>query len=193
VQPRMSASESGLLRCAAEGKHYGVEFGTGGSTFLLIDAGVERMFSVESDPHWIEKVVGDHHLRPHLASGRLTIYHGNIGPTGAWGHPTDRSTSQQWPNYWREPWRLIDVEDVDFLLVDGRFRVACTLTGILHCSRDLTIVIHDFWDRQRQYGVLLKYLTCACRTDTLAVLFPKVNIDLFSLNEDLLQYANTTA
>src|SRR5215213_7541736 len=81
VRPRMSPGEIELFLCAARGKHFAVEFGVGGSTFCLIDAGIDRVFSVESDITWIETIITHEHLRPHVASGRLTMHHGDIGPT----------------------------------------------------------------------------------------------------------------
>jgi hypothetical protein len=183
----MSAREIELLKCAAEGKRFAVEFGVGGSTFCLIDAGVERIYSVESDPAWIQQVVEHEILRPHIASGRLTVHHGDIGPTRKWGHPEDKSRQDDWPNYWREPWKLIDGASVDLVLIDGRFRVACALNALVQGDRDLTIVVHDFWDRPK-YEVLLQYLNCACRADTLAVFFPKARIDPAALDMDLMRH-----
>jgi hypothetical protein len=192
MKPKMSDREIELLNCAAEGKRFAVEFGVGGSTSCLIDAGVEKIFSVESDPVWIERVVENPQLLPHVVSGRLTVHHGDIGPTRKWGHPEDRSRMEDWPRYWRDPWMQIDAESVDLVVVDGRFRVACALNAVLQGNRDQTIVVHDFWNRPK-YEVLLQYLNCACRVDTLAVFFVKARIDADAVERDLEHYARQTA
>jgi hypothetical protein len=59
---------------------------------------------------------------------------------------------------------------------------------ILQGNRDMTIAVHDFWNRPK-YGGLLKYLTCACRVDSPAILFSKSTIDCRSLEVDLLRYS----
>jgi hypothetical protein len=68
--------------------------------------------------------------------------------------------------------------------------VACTLNAILQGSLDMTIVVHDFWNRPK-YAVLLDYLNCACRADSLAVFFPKSTINPVSLRKDLARYATS--
>jgi len=188
----MSPGEIELFLCAARGKHFAVEFGVGGSTFCLIDAGIDRVFSVESDITWIETIITHEHLRPHVASGRLTMHHGDIGPTRKWGHPLDNSRIDDWPNYWREPWRQIPANEVDLVFIDGRFRVACALHALEQGTQDMTVMVHDFWNRPK-YEVLLKYFNCACRADTLAVFFPKARVDLDSLQEDLRRHSYKSA
>ena len=70
-------------------------------------------------------------------------------------------------------------------MIDGRFRVACTLKTISECykNRDLEILIHDFWDRE-EYHILLKYLHEVDRADTLGVFVIKTNFDLIAIMKD---------
>src|SRR5688500_1668003 len=100
MQPTLSSKELSLFQFAAEKKKYALEFGTGGSTFLLVKLGVNRIISVESDPTWIQRIVEHEELAPHIMSGRLTIHHGDVGPTGKWGYPVDKSRLASSPNYW---------------------------------------------------------------------------------------------
>jgi hypothetical protein len=188
IKTRMSDAELSLFTHAITGKNCAIEFGAGGSTYRLVDAGVGEILSVESDPQWIEMVTNHKFLQPHVASGRLTVHHADIGPTKGWGAPADKSSMKEWPHYWRDPWRHVEAERVDLVFVDGRFRVACTLNSILQGTRNMTIVIHDFWNRSR-YHVLMKYLNCACRADTLGVFFPRDQIDTRNLAADLVNYA----
>ncbi len=188
MKPLMSDAELELFTCAITGKEHAVEFGSGGSTFCLLDAGLADIFSVESSASWVRRMLTHDDLRSELASGRLTVYHADIGETKAYGYPVNESRRSDWPNYWREPWRRVEAEQIDLVLVDGRFRVACTLNAIVHGTGDQTIVIHDFWNRPG-YHPLLKYLTCAGRTGTLGIFFPKKTFNLASLIDDLERYA----
>jgi hypothetical protein len=37
------------------------------------------------------------------------------------------------------------------VLVDGRYRVACIAAAVLNAPEEAVIVVHDFWDRDRNY------------------------------------------
>ena len=70
-------------------------------------------------------------------------------------------------------------------LIDGRFRVACTLKLILECHKnsDLKILIHDFWDRE-EYHVVLRYLDIVDKADTIGLFSIKEPVDLESVRTD---------
>jgi hypothetical protein len=188
LKPWMTDAEFTLFSAAIAGKTGAVEYGAGGSTLCLANAGVRTIFSVESDPAWIRTVADHEQLRPLVASGALTVHHADIGPTTNWGHPSDRSRIAEWPSYWQAPWRILDAAAVDLVLVDGRFRVASALSSILHGNQDMTIAFHDFWNRPH-YHVVLKYLNCACRADTLGIFFIRSAIDSRNVAADLVRYA----
>jgi hypothetical protein len=190
MKPRMSAAELTLFSNAIAGKSYAIEYGLGGSTFLMIDAGVETIYSVESDPAWIREVLEHERMRSHAASGRLSVSHADIGPTTQWGHPANDSKRSGWPDYWREPWHRVDAARVDLVIVDGRFRVACILNSLLEGTKDMTIVVHDFWNRP-EYHAVLPFLNCACRADSLAVFFPRARWDGDALQRELQRSAFT--
>lgn len=188
IRPRMSAAEIDLFMSSCLGKESVVEFGLGGSTLCLLQAGVKEILSVETDPIWVARVAEHELVRPHIASGRLSMCEVDVGPTKGWGRPADRSKQATWPAYWQEPWRRVETDKVDLVFVDGRFRVASTLNAMLQGSEDLTIVVHDFWTRPG-YHVLLKYLNCACRADSLGVFFVKRRVDSRAMLNDLLRHA----
>ncbi|WP_232473249.1 hypothetical protein [Brachyspira sp. SAP_772] len=60
-----------------------------------------------------------------------------------------------------------EMNNIDTILVDGRFRVACVLNSIFYC-RNAVIIIHDFFNRE-YYNVLLNYLDIVEKADTLGV------------------------
>ena len=54
-----------------------------------------------------------------------------------------------WLNYHQAIWDAVDASKLDFVLVDGRFRVACALQLLLR-TREKTplIMVHDFTPRE---------------------------------------------
>ena len=67
--------------------------------------------------------------------------------------------------------------NLDLILIDGRFRVACLCQSLLHCdNKDVTFVIHDFFDRP-DYHCVLKLCTEVDRADTSVVLRRKKRVD----------------
>jgi hypothetical protein len=107
-------------------------------------------------------------------SQKVDLVHVNIGPTTDWGQPTTNSCSHLWKAY---PHAITSygfpLPDVVF--VDGRFRVACALVATLHCGTDVTIMIHDFTNRD-QYKPLLMYLDVIETAETLVVLRRKAGV-----------------
>lgn len=188
MRPLMSDAELTLFNCALQGKRHILEFGIGGSTYRLAASAAESVFSVESDVEWIRKLAEDEALQPHLASGKLRIHHADIGSTRFGGHPAQKPETDRYANYWLSPWRLVQPDKVDLLFVDGRFRVACALSALLNGSPNLTVGIHDFWNRP-EYGMLLKYFNCACRAEKLGIFFPNSDIDRGAVIQDLWRYA----
>jgi hypothetical protein len=101
----------------------------------------------------------------------------DIGQTKAWGHPVDDASKARWPTYPRAIWRNLEPPDVDFVLIDGRFRVACTLAAVLHVRTSALIAVHDFWTRPKLYGAILEFLDVVDRAESLGVFAPRGEID----------------
>ena len=99
----MTKAEQELLRAAASGRRAGLEFGCGGSTGLLLQAGLPRLLSADSDRGWLGQVGVDPPCVRALAEGRLRLLHIDIGPPGAWGWPAEPASMPRWPAYWRTP------------------------------------------------------------------------------------------
>lgn len=182
LDPRMTPAERGVFEKWLSGVTFLLEFGAGGSTSLAARSGVSYIVSVESDVQWLDRLS----RRPEMKGIRFVPFHVDIGPTGAWGTPTDPATARRWPGYYRAVWKKIE-RTPDLVLVDGRFRVACALTSLLHCAPETPIVIHDFWDRP-QYHVVLKYLDCIEQADTIGVFRRKQDIDWQGLAIDLVEH-----
>jgi len=159
-----------------------VEYGSGGSTVLALSFGVQ-LLSIESDAAWMnEKVRPIDTVQQAERDGRATFVHVDIGPTREWGQPVDDRSKHTWPNYPVAPWRHWDTADL--VLVDGRFRVACTLESILRATPETRIVIHDFWNRT-EYHAVLPFLDWQQSVETLGVFRRRPEIDRRRV-EDLL-------
>jgi hypothetical protein len=172
----MTSGELALLQsCLGTADNY-LEFGAGNSTVLACDVPtIRHIDSVDSSGEYVEQ-----HLRPHasiasaLSEGRLELHLIEIGETAKWGYPKDASKKHLWPNYslavFSRP------SNHDLVLVDGRFRVACTLSSLLSTPDDCRIMIHDFSSRP-QYHVVAKFLETEASVDTLALFAKKPGVD----------------
>lgn len=183
MAPAMTMAEQALLRAAAAGRQAGLEFGCGGSTGLLLAAGLPRLLSADSDRAWLEKVLADPACAPAAAAGRLRLLHVDIGPTGPWGWPAEAGAMPRWPAYWRDPWEAAG--PVDCVLVDGRFRVACALAGLPRLAADAVLLVHDFWSRASYRAPLLRHFELLGSAGTLALLGPRRPVDAAALAVDL--------
>jgi hypothetical protein len=173
----MMPEEVDLLREASRDRHHVVEFGCGGSTILFLENDVDVLDSVESDKAWAARVCGEPRVAAALRSGRFTMHHVDIGPTKAWGHPVDDASKTFWPGYPCAVWRNPGLPEVDFVLIDGRFRVACILVALLHLRTPALIAVHDFWTRQKDYGEVLDFLDVVHRVGSLGIFAPRHDID----------------
>lgn len=158
-------------------RHY-LEFGTGGSTLRALTVSDAQIYAVESSPEWLDTMRRYKAFR--LAEHqRLHVALVDIGPVGAFGYPLHVHEAEHFGDYSRNVFNAVDPRLVDCVLVDGRFRVACTLQTILacHANRYVRILIHDFWNRPQYHGVL-NFLDVQQRVDTLGVFSIKNGIDL---------------
>ena len=184
---RLSENEKEFfLRHIKDAKNY-LEFGTGGSTFLTLLNSKADIVGVESDNNWLNYLRKWILIRKNERSGRLKLVHIDIGKTKGWGVPVDDSEKDKWPNYSSEIFKIIDAGKIDMVLVDGRFRVACALSTIIHCNEDAKIIIHDFNDRP-EYHVLLDYLEITDSADTFAA-FKVKKLAMGGLQQELERYA----
>ncbi|KAA2213767.1 hypothetical protein [Teichococcus oryzae] len=175
--PHMSVEELELFRqVLAEGHRRYAEFGTGGSTLEAVRSGFDTVVAVDSDRNWVQALSRHDELRPAIRAGRLSILHGQIGPTGAWGGPVGTDTMKQWPNYVATQWKAWAErgESPDLLFVDGRFRVACALSALLACpDAPPRLMMHDMLpERLRGYGAVLEFYEAEAKAQSLWVLRP---------------------
>lgn len=166
-----------------------LEYGAGGSTRLAARRGVPRILSVESDPAFGQAVAAAQRQEP--GERAFELFTPDLGPTGAWGFPTDPTTCQRWPLYATRPWeRLARRQWVpDLILVDGRFRVACFLASLLQARPGAVILFDDYASRRKQYGAAERHLPISRMAGRAAVFEVPAEFDLRRAAMDLARYA----
>ncbi|WP_323846721.1 tetratricopeptide repeat protein [Microbulbifer magnicolonia] len=186
--PFMSQPERELFRKSLQGARRYFEFGSGGSTVWAVEQGL-TVYGVESDKEWVnalQRRLGD----------TCQVKAVDIGPIGEWGYPLSLASQHKFSAYSR----AIHEHDTgfDLILVDGRFRVACTLSAIEHIltrNRDsemARIFIHDFWNRP-QYHSVLEFLHAEESIESAGVFRIKPDIDMQKLKSMWNTYSHQPA
>jgi hypothetical protein len=164
MAPAMTQAEQALLRAAASGAARMLEFGCGGSTALLLDAGRGCLLSVDSDADWLARVAR------HNPGTRLAQHHADLGPCGEWGWPLLKPEPVVAWRYWGAPW--LAMPEADLVLVDGRYRVACALAAHGRLAPSGHLAMHDFWPRHAYRDALAPFFEVVGSAGTLALLRP---------------------
>ena len=144
---------------------------------LLLRNGIGALDSIDSQPAWVRRVSDQPDAAEALRTGRLRMHCVDIGPTRKWGHPLVDEAKARWPQYAQAVWRAALPAPIDFVLVDGRFRVACALMALLKARPDALVAFHDFWTRLRAYGEILPFFDVVGRAGSLALLAPQRDLD----------------
>jgi hypothetical protein len=167
------ASDMAFERMLGDCRFY-LEYGSGSSTVLA--ARLKKPFiSVETDRFFLKAV---HKKIGTLAPGQHLLY-ADIGPIGPqygaplFKTPTDRRL-EMWKLYVLLPWRHLEQGLLpDFVMIDGRFRVAAALTSCAHLldSPESRIVIDDYVGRPH-YKSVEQYARLVCIYGHMAVFKP---------------------
>lgn len=176
--PFMSPAERSLFKKGLKNaKHY-FEFGSGGSTVWAVKEGL-TVKGVESDAKWVNA------LKNKLGE-KCEVEAVDIGPTKEWGFPVSIQQASRFPAYSKAIHH--HAQEFDFILVDGRFRVACAMAAIQHVlehskePQEARIFIHDFWDRP-QYHTVLEFLDVVEKAETAGVFKLKRDLKAEAISE----------
>ena len=153
------------------------EYGSGGSTYqALFMPNIKKVISIESDIDWIRKVEKSCKTLPET-DDRLRFVHIDFGKAKKWGYPGKSCTVQQRINYSNQFQKLTHEErkSIDFILIDGRFRVACCLKCFQDISDDCLIAFDDFLDRPEYHIVLQFFMIVDKTSDNKMVILKKRN------------------
>jgi len=129
--------------------HY-MEFGSGGSTYQASKrANIKSITTVESDYEWIQK------LKSNIVHSSITYHYINLKAiSNSWGYPGKDCSTEDMKKYSNVKVPM----GTDFILIDGRFRVACCLKLYEQINDACVIAFDDFLDR-RYYHIVLDYYT----------------------------------
>lgn len=137
----MPAAEAMLLRATYKGAGVILEYGSGGSTLLAAEHASVAVIAVESDAEWSQRM--QDWFTAHPPAVPVHIRHANIGPTGKWGFPSDKSHARHWPAYALAVWDA-GLPHPDVVLVDGRFRLACMLATLFRIAKPVRLLCDDY-------------------------------------------------
>lgn len=161
------------------------EFGVGESTLIASHVGVPRYSGVDSDVNWIAKARESVLLLPHHNMSQYRFTFADIGPTTKnFGRAVQTNVSKIPLSYQSTP-LYSEMDAFDIYLVDGRYRVACACSSMLHAiSRHANMSsvlfgVHDWstpMEKNRDYDKLLAIGTIVHKSTKLAVLQVRSNV-----------------
>jgi hypothetical protein len=147
------------------------EYGSGGSTYQAsLRKNLVNIYSVESDVVWhtkLKKIINNSSVK--------FIFSEMYTKPNTYGNPGPESTREDWIKYSSQICYL-DSEDlkvIDFILIDGRFRVACCLKCFDIINSECFIAFDDFLNRPYYHIVLDYYNIIEKTTDNRMVILKK--------------------
>lgn len=189
MQPYLSGNDIHIFNKYMQlAKNY-FEFGSGGSTYYACGMdNIKKIYSIESDLRWIDKLKNISLVKNKIDDGILDIIFVDIKntPKERFGYPGKTSKYSDWIKYSRAINNIDSKIKIDTIMIDGRFRVACAL----HCFNKIdndTIILFDDFSNREYYHVLLDYFDIVEQgKDRLAVLKKKTTEGLIP-NDTLIQ------
>jgi len=146
-----------------------LEYGSGGSTYQAsIRENLKTIYSVESDLAWYNRVKALIANKEHINY----IYCDMKALGNNWGTPGKGSTLEDWKRY---SGLILNTRNIDYILIDGRFRVACCLKCFDVIDQDCLIAFDDFLNRSQYHIVLTFYEIVEKTTDNRMVILKKKN------------------
>ncbi len=152
-QPLMPKEESETVRLAYEDANVILEYGCGGSTIMAAKMPGKTVFSVESDPEWVETMRNWLVDNPPAKGTSIDLNWVDIGPVREWGHPVNDEAWRQYPSYPLKIWDKGNFRQPDVVLVDGRFRVGCALATAFRTQKPITLLFDDYTNRKQYHRV----------------------------------------
>ena len=143
-----------VTAAARAGRSY-LEWGSGSSTLRSIRGGVAHATVVDSSVGALHCALSHPDVAKAAQEGRVTALFVDIDADPFnWGKPQSKKRVSAWPEYSDVVRRLPDPSTVGLVLVDGRFRVACTMKAVAMLRDDTFILVHDF--ERRSYSLPIK-------------------------------------
>lgn len=139
LEPHMDDETRELFIGMVKGARVYVEYGCGGSTVYAFNNSSSKIVCVDSDKEWLDMAFN-------FMPGRLDRVEAcyvNIGEISEWGFPTTPKVDGIAYCSW--PWTR--TKYADLVLVDGRFRVACTVKTMMEAEPGTPIIFEDYFGK----------------------------------------------
>ena len=127
------------------------EYGVGKSSLWVLANSHASIFAVDTSEYWIDHV----RSKAGESAARFDIDWVDLGPIGWAGRPKNYARRTTFQRYIESPWNRGQKPEV--ILVDGRFRVACSLYSLASADPGSTILFDDYKDREH-YHVVEEFL-----------------------------------
>jgi hypothetical protein len=178
------------------------EFGTGGSTLfacslLYSDSKLQTFFSIDSDEGFLKNLIQQSDCLQQNSQEKFYPIYSPIGPVKEFGYPIrnpNLTLAKQMDLWLAYPQSILSLAKnyklfPDFVLIDGRFRVASALFALLLLPSNGFIAIHDFSPRPQYYAILKYYEPVDC-VNSLLIAKQKERINWKEYYQDLTYYLN---
>ena len=148
------------------------EFGSGGSTYQAsLRQNLKSIHSVESDLLWhnkLKKMVNEDKRIEFIYVDMKTV-------PNTWGNPGPNSSINDWIAYSDTICRIESAiaDQIDLILIDGRFRVACALKCFDIINDNCYVIFDDFLNRPGYHIVLDYYEIIDQTSDNVMVVLKK--------------------
>lgn len=163
------------------------EFGSGGSTYQASQRiNIKKIHSVESDNTWHLKLKNMLKDKNNINF----IYNEMKTKPKTWGNPGKNSTKEERKSYSDQICNLSeeDAKNIDLVLIDGRFRVACCFKTFNQTKKDCLVIFDDYLNR-KFYHVVEKYYDIIDKTEDKRMVVLKKKEDIAKVKiEDILKY-----
>jgi protein O-GlcNAc transferase len=165
-----------------------LEYGTGGSTFLALQANQKSIvYGCDTDSKWLTRLTTEVAISGY--GNRFIPVHQDIGTTKEWGYPilndgeTILNRVHQMVNAPIQPWRILanTKSSPDVILIDGRFRAASFLTSLANISKPCIILLDDYVKRPK-YHIVERLIKPARLIDRAAIFEVEPGVHLPSIS-----------
>jgi UDP-glucose 4,6-dehydratase len=183
LEPHLTEKDKILFYKYLDNSKNYFEFGAGGSTYKAVNTkNILKICSVESDIEWYNIVSKINKNDKEFIIKLIDLK----CKSNTFGHPGVNSDKENWKKYSNS---IIDIgidssNKIDFILIDGRFRVACCLKCHNVINDNCLIAFDDFLDRD-YYNIVLDYYEIVETMNDKMVILKKKN-DIF-VSEELIK------
>lgn len=127
------------------------EYGCGETTKWVAKNTNAQIISVDTSQQWLDTVAQE------VSASRVLLLWIDCGPLRQWGAPKSYEKRENFQKYAEALW--LDGQSHDVVLIDGRFRVFCFLTSLLHAQKGTRILFDDYIGRE-EYHIVEEFTEC---------------------------------